>query len=152
MTMTGCPDLDESIRSMRGEALHLRRLNQQTIAADPVKDYGTAGARRFQRADVAANFRGRGEKLVLHPDGAVAGRALLMVTRIVNDLFRMRRREPSAREVMHQVRMARQAAEQDLEDIEADLAEAQHLKLAAERRIASAAAVEDYMNKSAVPA
>ena len=111
MTMTNDPDLDETVRTMRGEAMHLRRLNRQVIQADPNKDYGTMAARKFQRADVADNFRGRAEKLAIHPDGPTAARALLLVVRVVNDLFKVRRREPSAREVLHQLRMTRLAAE-----------------------------------------
>ena len=146
--MTNDPDLDQLIETLRYDARRMRDLQRQVRTLDPVKDYNTIAARKFDLAEVEEQFRVQGERLKLADDRRVAGRALVLVVEQVDDLRKRRGKRPAPREVVHTLRIATDAADRDRAEAEADIVVAQHARLTATLRAAAGAAALTYLEAS----
>lgn len=147
--MTGDPDLDQACEDLFYAAPRLRQLQHLVASIDPIKDYSTIVMRRNELADAEEEFRLRGERLRMHEDRRLAGKALLTV---VEEAARLRKanrnRRPSFAQLTSAVRVAVDAAERDRTEAEAEYNLARLGKVLATHRAAASSAALAYMQAS----
>lgn len=146
--MTRDPDLDQAIDDLGGAATRLRHLQHLVANMDPVKEYSSIVLRRTELADAEDVFAVRGEKLRMHDDRRVAGRALLTVVEEANRLRRVSRRRPTPEQLSRAVQVATEAAERDRVEAEADYNLALLRRKLATWRSTSTSAALAYMEAS----
>ncbi len=144
--MTGDPDLDQACEDLRYEAARLRQLQAQ--AARPDQPYATLTARKIELADAEEAFALRGERLHMHSDRRLAGRALLLVVEEVDRLRTRYRRKPTSQQVAEAVKFAVETAERDRIEAEAEANLARMAAKHASFRSASSAAALQYLKAS----
>ena len=147
--MTGDPDLDQACTDLAHEAARYRQLLGLVARIDPIKDYDTIVMRRAELADAEEGFRVRGERLQLHRDRRLAGRALITV---VEEVARFRRshrnRVPTVQQLTRIMTDNVDRAETDRVQAEAEFNLAHLDKVLATHRAAAASAVVTYMKAS----
>ena len=144
--MTGDPDLDQACEDLVSEALRLREL--QSLAARGDQPYSTLTARSHELADAEEAFALRGERLRMHADRRLAGRALLLVVEEAHRLRVKMKRRPTGPQLADAVKSAVEAAERDRVEAEAEYNVALLLKARTAYRAASSAAALQYMKAS----
>lgn len=143
--MTGDPDLDQTCEDMAGAAARLRQLQGLAAQTGP---YSTLTARRHDLADAVEEFAIRGEKLRLHSDRRLAGRALLLVVEEADRLRKRFRRRPTGVQLADAIKVAAASAERDRVEAEAEANLARAAAKAAAYRAAFSVAAVEYLRAS----
>lgn len=137
------PDLIQAIDDLRYIVSRLEQVDRLLLDLDEVEGYGRIVKMRSERGDLRDIIRNRAEKLAVPP------RALAMIVGTANRLRTPRKDQlPTLQVVFNHIEIARDAAERDHAEAEADAKIARVMARGAGLRLQAGAAAMAYLEAS----